>query len=188
MNIFDDINESLVNYFTELTTNYQYSNKWKEYNLGATLTHCLTCFKRNNKIYLTKDVPLLPEHERCACFLNWLRKISIGNATTLGKNGVDYYLYTHGILPSNYITKEEAYSIGWKPILGNLDKVAPGKTIGGNIFNNREDKLPSVPGRIWYECDIDYNGGYRNNYRLIYSNDGLMFKTDSHYARFIAVE
>ena len=37
-------------------------------------------------------------------------------------------------------------------------------------------------------CDIDYNGGYRNNYRLIYSNDGLIFKTDSHYTSFIAVE
>ena len=46
----------------------------------------------------------------------------------------------------------------------------------------------SAPGRIWYECDIDYNGGYRNNFRLIYSNDGLIFKTDSHYTSFIAVE
>ena len=40
----------------------------------------------------------------------------------------------------------------------------------------------------WYECDINYNGGYRNNYRLIYSNDGLIFRTDSHYTSFIAVE
>ncbi len=30
--------------------------------------------------------------------------------------------------------------------------------------------------------------GYRNNFRIIYSNDGLMFKTDSHYNRFIAIE
>ena len=73
-------------------------------------------------------------------------------------------------------------------MIGNLDKVASGKIIGGDIFKNREDKLPSAPGRIWYECDIDYNGGYRNAYRLIYSNDGLIFKTDSHYAQFIAVE
>ena len=59
---------------------------------------------------------------------------------------------------------------------------------GENVFANREYKLPSAPGRIWYECDIDYNGGNRNNFRLIYSNDGLIFKTDSHYTSFIAVE
>ena len=78
--------------------------------------------------------------------------------------------------------------MGWIAWKGNLDKVAPGKMIGGNVFANREDKLPFAPGRIWYECDVDYNGGYRNNYRLIYSNDGLIFKTDSHYTSFIAVE
>lgn len=188
MSIFDDIKESLSNIFNELTMTYQKSNKWKEYHLGATITHCLICLQRNNKIYLSTEVPILPEHERCACFLDWLRKVSVGNATRLGKNGVDYYLYNYGVLPSNYITKEQAYKLGWKPILGNLDKVASGKSIGGNIFANRENKLPSAPSRIWYECDIDYNGGYRNNFRLIYSNDGLMFKTDSHYIRFISVE
>ncbi len=87
-----------------------------------------------------------------------------------------------------YITKEDAIKLGWKSWLGNLDSVAPGKMIGGNIFANREGKLPEAPGRVWYECDIDYNGGYRNNYRLIYSNDGLIFKTDSHYSRYISVE
>ena len=65
---------------------------------------------------------------------------------------------------------------------------APGKMIGGDIFQNRANKLPNAPGSIWYECDIDYQGGFRNNYRLIYSNDGLVFKTDSHYNRFISVE
>lgn len=60
--------------------------------------------------------------------------------------------------------------------------------IGGDIFENRENKLPSAPGRIWYECDINYSNGYRNNARLIYSNDGLIFKTDDHYTRYISVE
>lgn len=188
MSIFDDIKESLNNIFNELTTTYQKSTKWKEYHLGATITHCLICLKRDNKIYLPEEVPILPEHERCACFLDWLRKVSIGNATKQGKYGVDFYLYTYGVLPNYYITKKQAKSLGWKPILGNLDEVASGKMIGGEIFKNSDNKLPSAPGRIWYECDIDYNGGYRNNYRLIYSNDGLMFKTDSHYSRFIAVE
>ena len=188
MSIIDDVKESISNLLKELTTKYQKSNNWKEYHIGATLTHCLTCLKRNNKIYSPTKVPMLPEHERCACYLDWLRKLSIGSATSQGKSGTDYYLYQYGTLPSNYITKEQAYNLGWVPILGNLDKVAPGKVIGGNVFNNREEKLPNALGRIWYECDIDYNGGYRNNYRLIYSNDGLIFKTDSHYSRFIAVE
>ena len=48
--------------------------------------------------------------------------------------------------------------------------------------------LPEKDGRVWYECDIDYQGGYRNNARLVYSNDGLIFKTDSHYTNFIAIE
>lgn len=188
MGIFDDLKESLTNFFVDLTTNYQKSNKWKEYHLGFRKTHCWVCLKRNNKIYLSTEVPYLPEHERCACYLDWLRKVNVGSATKMGKNGADYYIHNYKTLPNYYVTKETAYSLGWKPILGNLENVAPGKMIGGNIFNNREDKLPSSPGRIWYECDIDYNGGYRNNYRLIYSNDGLIFKTDSHYSRFIAVE
>lgn len=91
-------------------------------------------------------------------------------------------------MPDYYITKQQAKDLGWRPILGNLDNVAPGKSIGGDIFYDRDNKLPKTPNRIWYECDIDYNGGYRNNFRLIYSNDGLMFKTDSHYNRFIAIE
>ena len=106
----------------------------------------------------------------------------------LGEDGADYWLYHYGKLPDNYISKEEAKALGWKPILGNLDEVAPSKMIGGSVYGNRDGKLPSAPGRIWYECDIDYQGGYRNNARLIYSNDGLIFKTDDHYTSFIVVE
>ena len=188
MGIFDDIEESISNFFKETTTKYEKSNKWKEDKLGPTITHCLTCFKRQNKIYDKNNIPILPEHIKCLCYLQWMRKVLIGNATNLGVIGADYYIANYGILPNYYITKEEAENLGWVAWKGNLDKVAPGKMIGGNVFANREDKLPSAPGRIWYECDIDYNGGYRNNFRLIYSNDGLIFKTDSHYTSFIAVE
>ena len=45
-----------------------------------------------------------------------------------------------------------------------------------------EGILPEKEGRIWYECDIDYRGGYRNNARLVYSNDGLMFYSEFHEA------
>lgn len=188
MSIFDDIIESINNLFADFTTDYEKSTKWKEYHLGATISHCIVCLKRNNKIYSLDNVPKIPEHDNCACYLDWLRKVSLGSATKKGFQGADYYITTHGKLPNYYITKEEATAKGWKAWLGNLDKVAPGKMIGGDIFSNREEKLPNAPNRVWYECDIDYNGGYRNNFRLIYSNDGLIFKTDSHYTRFIAVE
>lgn len=188
MSIFDDIKESITNFLSEFTTNYKESRLWKEYHLGLARTHCLTCYKRNNKIYMYSHSLSIPEHVGCKCFLTSMRALAIGEATNDGKQGVDCYIYKNLSLPSFYITKENARQIGWKPHLGNLDKVAPGKMIGGDVFYNREGKLPSAPGRVWYECDIDYNGGFRNNYRLIYSNDGFIFKTDSHYVNFISIE
>lgn len=75
MGIFDDITESLTNIFKELTTNYRQSKKWKEYKLGQALIHCLTCVKRQNKIYEKSNLPDLPEHEKCACYLKWMRSV-----------------------------------------------------------------------------------------------------------------
>ena len=43
-------------------------------------------------------------------------------------------------------------------------------------------------GRIWYEVDINYTGGYRNGQRLIYSNDGLIFVTYDHYNKFYEIK
>lgn len=188
MNIFDELKESVVTFIKNKTTKYKNSTRWKEYKVGATLTYCSTCIARHNKIYEAWNVPQLPEHQKCRCVLNWLKSLSVGSATSLGMNGADFYLKHYGILPSYYITKEEAMGMGWKSRKGNLDKVAPGKMIGGDIFKSAEGYLPYSTGRIWYECDIDYQGGYRNNNRLVYSNDGLIFKTDSHYTEFIAIE
>lgn len=190
MNIFDDIKESISNYFSDLTNNYGQSKKWLEYLLGATINHCVVCAIRQNKIYDKYDdeIPELPEHNKCACYLFPLRSLMIGQATKMGNNGADYYVKNYKYLPNYYITKEDALKLGWLPWKGNLDIVAPGKMIGGNVFSNRENKLPSFSGRIWYECDVDYSGGYRNNFRLLYSNDGLIFKTDNHYSNFISIE
>ena len=70
---------------------------------------------------------------------------------------------------------------------GNLREVLPNSTIGGDIYRNRENKLPSADGRIWYEADIDYEGGYRNDSRILYSNDSLIFATYDHYKTFYEV-
>ena len=187
MNIFEDIKESIENYFKEKTTKYQKSTSYKIYKLGPTLTHCDICFQRHNKIYETGTEPNLPEHDFCKCKTEWIDCLTAGTATELGQNGADFYLKYYKSLPSYYITKKEAKKLGWKSYKRNLDKVAPGKMIGGDIYYNKPPYLPEKEGRIWYECDIDYKGGFRNNARLVYSNDGLIFKTDSHYTNFILI-
>ena len=87
-----------------------------------------------------------------------------------------------GKLPSNYITKSEAKSIGWKPGKGNLVDVAPGKMIGGDIFKNAEGKLPS--GTVYREADLGYRGGKRNSQRLVYGENGKKYVTTDHYENF----
>lgn len=101
-----------------------------------------------------------------------------------GKDQVALYLHIYGKLPDNYMTKREAEDIGWDPGKGNLEDVAPGKSIGGSRFGNREGLLPEKDGRSYYECDIDYDGGYRGGKRIVYSNDGLIYYTEDHYNTF----
>ena len=100
------------------------------------------------------------------------------------KEEVALYIHLYNHLPGNYITKKEAQDLGWDSSLGNLNKVAPGKSIGGDKFGNREGLLPKKSGRVYYECDIDYDGGHRNAKRIVYSNDGLIFYTEDHYRHF----
>lgn len=100
------------------------------------------------------------------------------------KEDVALYLHTYGHLPGNFLTKKEAQSRGWEASKGNLQTVAPGMSIGGDRFGNREGLLPEKKGRQYYECDIDYAGGSRNAKRIVYSDDGLIFYTDDHYASF----
>lgn len=100
------------------------------------------------------------------------------------KDEVALYIHTYGHLPSNYITKRDAEDLGWNSKEGNLWDVADGMSIGGSKFGNYEGLLPEKSGRKYYECDIDYDGGYRGAKRIIYSNDGLIFYTEDHYKTF----
>ncbi|MBQ7432901.1 MAG: ribonuclease [Lachnospiraceae bacterium] len=97
---------------------------------------------------------------------------------------VALYIATYGHLPSNYITKDEAQELGWVSSKGNLWKVAPGMCIGGDRFGNYEGKLPTKKGRKYTECDVNYEGGYRQTDRIIFSNDGLVYYTEDHYETF----
>lgn len=100
------------------------------------------------------------------------------------KEEVALYIHLYGHLPDNYITKREAEDLGWDSRAGNLWEVAPGMSIGGSRFGNYEGALPDKEGRKYYECDIDYEGGYRGAKRIIYSDDGLIFYTEDHYKTF----
>ncbi|MDE6433431.1 MAG: hypothetical protein K2L07_04310 [Lachnospiraceae bacterium] len=91
-----------------------------------------------------------------------------------------------GTLPSNYITKSQARAMGWSEGKA-LNNYAPGKAIGGDVFANTNSVLPSANGRVWYEADvgIDYTMSRSNAknpaYRILYSNDGLIYGTYDHY-------
>ena len=99
------------------------------------------------------------------------------------KEDVALYLYLYGRLPDNFITKKEAEKLGWPG--GSLEPYAPGKCIGGNRFGNYEGLLPEAEGRTYTECDIDTLGAKsRGAKRIVFSNDGLIYYTEDHYASF----
>lgn len=101
---------------------------------------------------------------------------------------VAVYLDTYDQLPDNYLTKKEAQALGWVSKQGNLWEVADGCSIGGDRFGNYEGLLPDAKGRKWTECDIDFEGEYRNGERIVFSNDGLIYYTDDHYESFDEIE
>ena len=94
------------------------------------------------------------------------------------------YLHSYGELPPNYFTKAEAKKLGWDADKGNLWEIEPGACIGGDRFGNREGRLPAPPEGGWYECDVEYDGGYRGAQRLIYALDGTVYYTADHYNSF----
>ena len=92
------------------------------------------------------------------------------------------YIKEYHKLPSNYITKKEAQALGWQG--GPLKKYAPGKSIGGDIFTNRQHILPDSDYK-YIECDINANGPSRGAERIVYkTGDFKVYYTDDHYKTF----
>lgn len=100
------------------------------------------------------------------------------------KDDVAQYLHLYKKLPPNYIKKNDAMDLGWDASKGNLWDVTDQMVIGGDRFGNREGLLPTKKGRQYFEADVDYEGGYRDAKRIVYSNDGLIYYTDDHYESF----
>lgn len=130
------------------------------------------------------EEPSPPLHPNCRCRILPMEAIVAGNTTKDGNNGADWWLKYLGILPDYYITEEEAKKQGYRSYLGNLGQVAPGKMLTKGVYGNRNGHLPTMSGRVWYEADINYNKGYRNSERILFSNDGLIFITYDHYKTF----
>ncbi len=106
------------------------------------------------------------------------------DGTYTSKEDVALYLFTYGRLPENFITKSKAKKLGWDNSKKNMNDVCKGCSIGGDKFGNREGLLPDKEGRVYYECDIDFDGKNRGTKRIVFSNDGLIYYTDDHYNSF----
>lgn len=94
------------------------------------------------------------------------------------------YIFAHGTLPDNFLTKNEARQLGWDSSKNYVSDVAPGYSIGGDRFSNYEGLLPDASGRKWYEADANYTAGPRGAERILYSSDGLVYYTNDHYQTF----
>ena len=92
------------------------------------------------------------------------------------------YIKAYHKLPSNYITKKEAQKLGWHG--GPLKEYAPGKSIGGDIFTNRQ-KVLTVSNSEYIECDINANGTARGPERIVYNSGNFkVYYTSDHYDTF----
>ena len=151
---------------------------------------CMYCVEQHGKIvdisFLENKVEV-QAHENCQCVYVAMRTKLVGTATDWGFEGADAYIVYFGRLPDYYIDKQTAVEMGWQKSKKKFSALFPGKMLGGDIYNNDDLKLPSAPGRIWYEADINYSGGKRNRHRILYSNDGLMFVTYDHYETFYEI-
>ena len=150
---------------------------------------CKSCEEMPGKIYEIDEIPEPepPLHENCRCFIELMKAILAGEATEKGKTGADWWLMKFHHLPPYYITESEAKELGWRPKRGIFHSVAPEKMVTMGDYDNDDGHLPSAEGRKWYEADINYESGWRNRQRIVYSNDGLIFVTYDHYRTFAEI-
>ena len=164
------------------------SMNYKTWRAVLDLKTCFECADNHGRIFDINDptVMLPPLHLFCRCTLTEMEAIKAGGATNNETEGADYWLKYYGNLPDCYISRPQLEALGWK--YGDRpSKFAPGRMYGGDIFYNSDRKLPHKIGRIWHEADINYTQGRRNNHRILWSNDGLIFVTYDHYHTFYEI-
>ena len=166
----------------------QESRNDKNWIATLDLKTCRECRSHHGQIYRMDETPDIepPLHPNCRCHIEPMKAVEAGYATKDGQYGADYWIKYVASLPKYYITEDELVALGWK--WGKSPaKFAPGKMATMGIYQNKNHHLPQIPGRIWYEADINYYSGRRNGHRLLWSNDGLLFVTYDHYETFLEI-
>ena len=166
----------------------QESVLWERWTAHLDERTCETCRNNDGKILRIGDrsVDRPPAHPNCRCDTVPLDAVQAGSATKDRKNGADSWIKQFDELPEYYITEAELLKLGWRRGKSPA-KYAPGKMATMGIYLNGNKHLPTAPGRIWYEADINYYSGKRNRHRLLWSNDGLIFVTYDHYETFLEI-
>ncbi|HIS68557.1 MAG TPA: minor capsid protein [Candidatus Gallacutalibacter stercoravium] len=166
----------------------QESRNYKNWVTILDLKTCLECRSRHGQIYQIDEIPAVepPLHPNCRCRIQPMKAVKAGQATKDGQNGADFWMKYFADLPEYYITRNDLMSLGWREGKSPA-KFAPGKMATMGIYRNDDNHLPQIPGRVWYEADINYYSGRRNGHRLLWSNDGLLFVTYDHYETFLEV-
>lgn len=181
MDLFRDVRERVRSLFEHDDTNSHFEQYLHK---GECRTPCIDCGQYYYRLFEKRQVkpPVGEEkHPRCDCYYDEVKQLFAGTISVKGELSPDVFLKKYGYLPNYYITKETAINeYHWIRGENTLAEVAPGKMIGGIVYNNDKHILPEKEGRIWYECDVDYVQGTRNAKRLFYSNDGLMFYSTDH--------
>ena len=164
------------------------SKNYKHWISVNDLRRCPECGKNHGKIWAIEDNPnpMPPIHPLGRCEIKVMETITAGTATIDGTSGADWSIKYNRNLPNYYVTQKRAKECGWKQKKSPSNFI-PGKMIGGDIYDNDDNRLPDGDGRIWYEADINYRKGHRNGQRIVWSNDGLVFASYDHYKTFYEI-
>lgn len=164
------------------------SSNYKHWLTIEDWKRCYVCATKHGEIFSIDEVvePEPPIHPNCRCWIEIMETIQAGTATVNGLDGADWRIATMGELPNYYASYEYALSKGWRPRKWPSNFI-PNQMITNGEYKNNNGHLPSKPGRMWYEADINYKTGKRNDQRIVWSNDGLIFVTYDHYETFYEI-
>ena len=164
------------------------STTFKHWTSVEDLKRCVSCYHMQGKIWRMAEVanPQPPLHPNGRCKIEKMTTIKAGTATINGADRADWWIMNMGKLPSYYVSCGSALSKGWR--YGKWpSNFIPDKMITNGKYENKNGHLPNKPGRNWYEADINYQTGKRNNQRIVWSDDGLIFVTYDHYETFYEI-
>ena len=104
---------------------------------------------------------------------------------TIGSVSAGFFDFLHfGDDSSNVHVDEDGQYCTVNEVAAYIKEYAPGKSIGGDTFTNRQHVLPDSDSK-YIECDINANGTARGAERIVYnSGDFKVYYTSDHYNTF----